>query len=160
MDEAEKARMLPGSGHWGALVPKHLVGKGGFSVWKLGGRGWEFDGDKKLLSLSSPFDVRSIFHASVAADKEGGGILHHPSCLLRTDLLLSVSNKAKALSVRLSGYTVEDMACNDVFWCTARLTGHFSRVCNTGALSCFSWWSFLSLTNHKKGNHGSIFPVS
>lgn len=91
----------------------------------------------------------------MAADKEGGGILLHPSCFVWTDLLLDVSSKVKALSIRLS-YAVEDARCNDAFWCTVRLTGHLSTVLDRGALSCFSWRFFLSLTNHKKGSRGSI----
>ena len=118
------------------------------------------DEDKKLLSPCSHFDVRSTFHASIAANKEGGGILVHPGCLVQTDLLLDVSSKVKALSIRLSGYTVEDTGCNDAFWCTVWLTGHLSTLCDRGALSCFSWRFFLSLTNHKKGNCSSISSPS
>lgn len=81
-------------------------------------------------------------------------------CLLRTDLLLDVSGKVKALSIRLSGYTAEDVACSDAFWCTVRLTGHFSAVCNVIQVLSLAFLGGLScLTNHRKGNHGSILPV-
>ena len=97
----------------------------------------EFDGDKKLLSPSTHFDLQPTFHASIAADKEGGGILLHPGCLVQTDLLLDVSTKVKAVSIRLSGYTVEDGGCNDVFWCTVWLTEHLSTVRDSSALLLF-----------------------
>lgn len=73
-----------------------------FWIWKLGGKVWEFNKDKKLLSPSSYFDVQSTFYASIAVDKERGSILPSPDRSLTL-----CESKVKASSVRLSGYTVE-----------------------------------------------------
>lgn len=86
--------------------------------------------------------------------------MHHPGCLVQADLLLNVSSNVKALSIRLSGHAVEEAGCHDAFWCTVWLTGRLSTVCDRGALSCFSWRFFLSVTNHKKGSRGSISSPS